>query len=63
MEEQLTGPMMPLDINDNPVNLRVIIAEMLKALRETKTPSREKSLAITKLQEAQFWLMQHSAQG
>ena len=62
MNEQIEQQQVSFEITDDPIILRLIIIDMVKALRETKTPSREKSLAITKLQEAQFWLMQHSAE-
>jgi hypothetical protein len=40
--------------------LSTIILEMIKQLRgqDGKASSREKSLAITKLQEARFWIME-----
>lgn len=44
------------------VGLRVISMEVVRALAAADAPkSRERSLAITKLQEAGFWLMEASA--
>jgi hypothetical protein len=53
-----------LEVSDDPTVLRTILHEMVVALRgESGRPaSRERSLAVTKLQEAMFWLMQDMAQ-
>jgi len=47
-----------MEITSDPGDLRFLVQEMIRALRMSeKTPSsREKALAITKLQEASFWL-------
>jgi len=47
-----------IEITSDPADLRFLVQEMIRALRMSeKTPSsREKALAITKLQEASFWL-------
>jgi hypothetical protein len=45
----------PIEITDDPTTLKVIIDQMVKAMRAGKQ-SRERSLAITKLQEAEMWL-------
>lgn len=47
-----------LEITDDPTSLRSILEAMIKELRgpDGRPSSRECSLAVTKLQEAQFWL-------
>ena len=49
-----------LEFTSDPANSREIVVEVIKALRgpDGKNASRERSLAITKLQEAQFWLLE-----
>ena len=48
-----------LEITSDPSNAREIILEIIKAFKrdpEGRLPSREIALAVTKLQEARFWL-------
>ena len=47
-----------LEINDDPTTLRSILQEIINQLRgpEGKPKSREQALAVTKLQEARYWL-------
>jgi hypothetical protein len=45
-----------LEFTSDPENSREIVLEVIKALRGQQPGSRERSLAITKLQEAQYWL-------
>lgn len=48
-----------LEITSDPSNAREIILEIIKAFRRTpaeKPSSRAMALAITKLEEARFWL-------
>lgn len=47
-----------LEITDDPTSNRSILTEMIKALRGPggKPSSRECALAVTKLEEARFWL-------
>ena len=49
-----------IEITDDPTSLSSIIGEMIKELRgpDKRASSREKALAITKLEEARFWLNQ-----
>lgn len=49
---------MALEITDDPTSARSIIQELIKALstKEGRGKSRAVSLAITKLQEAKYWL-------
>jgi hypothetical protein len=49
-----------LQITDDPTTLRTILYEMIEALRgkDGRAGSRERALAVTKLQEAMFWLME-----
>lgn len=49
---------MQLEVNEDPFNARVIVQEIVKGLRgeNGRGASREISLAITKLQEAAYWL-------
>jgi hypothetical protein len=55
--------MTALQITDDPATLRTILHEMIEALRgkDGRAGSREKALAVTKLQEAMFWLMEDQA--
>jgi hypothetical protein len=52
-----------LEITDDSTTLRTILNEMIAALRgaDGRPSSRERSLAVTKLQEAAFWLMEDMA--
>ena len=47
-----------LEITNDPGGAREILQEMIKQLRgpDGKPPSRSVALAITKMQEARFWL-------
>lgn len=47
-----------LEITDDPTSLRSVLEAMIKELRgpDGRPSSRERSLAVTKLQEARFWL-------
>jgi len=47
-----------LEITNDPNGAREILWEMIKQLRgaDGKPPSRAVALAITKMQEARFWL-------
>jgi hypothetical protein len=49
---------MALEITSDPSDNREIILEIIKQLRgpEGKPASREIAIAVTKLQEANFWL-------
>jgi hypothetical protein len=53
--------MVSLEITDDPGTLRELLEAMIQALRGPtgRGASREASLAITKLQEARFWLGEH----
>lgn len=42
-------------VESDPTSMRCVIQEMIEDLRKSK-PTRESSLAVTKLQEAFFWL-------
>lgn len=58
-EEILTPPpSLPIEITDDLAMLRVIAKGMVDALKKSATKSRGRSLAITKLEEASFWLGQ-----
>ena len=52
------GTMLPVEITSDPLTARDVVQEIIKALRgpENKPASRAVALAITKLQEARFWL-------
>jgi hypothetical protein len=52
-----------LEITDDPTTLRTILYEMIEALRgkDGRAGSRERALAVTKLQEAMFWLVEDQA--
>jgi hypothetical protein len=47
-----------LEINDDPTSIRSILQEIISQLRgpDGKPKSRAQALAVTKLQEAAFWL-------
>ncbi len=48
-----------LEITSDSSSLRFLIQEIINVLRsepDGKTTSRERSLAVTKLQETRFWL-------
>ena len=47
-----------VEITNDPTSLRSILWEIINALKgpDGKATSRENALAITKLQEARFWL-------
>lgn len=49
---------MVLEITDDPTAIRAILEDIIKQLRgpDGKPKSREQSLAVTKLQEARYWL-------
>lgn len=49
-----------LKITNDPTTLSTILQEMIDSLRSVdgKAPTREKALAVTKLQEARFWLIE-----
>lgn len=53
-----TGSTTPITITDDPISLRLILDEIVKQLRgpSGRAASRERSIAVTKLQEARFWL-------
>jgi hypothetical protein len=46
----------PLEITDDLTGCRVIVGEMIKAL-QGGLRSRERSLVITKLEEAEMWML------
>lgn len=49
-----------LEITNDPSSARSIVQELIKELRgkDGRAPNRETALAITKLQEAAFWLLE-----
>jgi hypothetical protein len=49
-----------LEVTDDATVLRTIITEMMVSLRKGRK-SRERSMAITKLEEARMWLVQDLA--
>jgi len=49
-------------IDDNLTNTKVVLAEMIKAHQKSGQKSRERSLLITKLQEARMWADEAMAQ-
>lgn len=49
-------------IDDDYTNTKVILMEMIKAHRNSPNGSRERSLLITKLQEARMWADEAQAQ-
>lgn len=55
MEHQLIEQKHPIEISDDLTNIRVIIKEMVSALSKSQKKSRERSLVITKLEEAEMW--------
>lgn len=60
MSEELE-PRTGIDLDTTDViGIRVAVDAMIGNLRKQRT-SREIALAITKLQEAKFWLIEHSA--
>ena len=44
-----------LEVSDDLINVRTLLTAQIKALQESSKKSRERSLVITKLQEANFW--------
>ncbi len=58
--QQLAEPKTNLEITHDLTTIRVILQEMVKALNEGPR-SRERSLVITKLQEAEMWALQAQA--
>lgn len=54
MNQETAESKTPIEITDDLISIKVIIDEMLKALNNGRK-SRERSLVITKLQEAQMW--------
>ena len=55
MSEQSPEQRKNVEINDDLVNVRVILGEMLSALNASPKRSRERSIVITKLEEAGMW--------
>ena len=49
-------------IDDDYTNTKVILAEMIRAHQDSPSKSRERSLVITKLQEARMWADEALAQ-
>ncbi|MGA9769321.1 MAG: hypothetical protein WBV94_09790 [Blastocatellia bacterium] len=58
--QELPAPKMNLEITHDLSVVRTIIGEMVNALNEGPR-SRERSLVITKLQEAEMWALQAQA--
>jgi hypothetical protein len=50
-----------VEITDDPAVLRAVLAEIIRVLRgpERRPASRAASIAVTKLQEARYWLGDH----
>ena len=49
-------------IDDDLINTKVVLLEMIKAHQSSPQKSRERSLLITKLQEARMWADEAMAQ-
>jgi hypothetical protein len=49
-------------IDDDLTNTKVVLAELINAHKRSGNPSRERSLLITKLQEARMWADETQAQ-
>lgn len=49
-------------IDDDFTNTKVVLLEMIKAHQNSADRSRERSLLITKLQEARMWASEAQAQ-
>lgn len=58
MGEQADKSNATIEITDDPTALRALLQRVIKVLRgpDGRAKSRENALAITKLQEARFWL-------
>jgi hypothetical protein len=52
----------PLEITDDYTTTKTILDELISAHKKSQSPSRERSLLITKLQEARMWLSEAQAQ-
>lgn len=57
MTETVNESKTPLEITDDLIVIKVVIAELVSALSAGKK-SRERSLVITKLEEAAMWASQ-----
>lgn len=57
-----TPDMGTCEIDDDLTNTKVVLAEMVKAHQNSPQKSRERSLLITKLQEARMWASEAQAQ-
>jgi hypothetical protein len=51
-----------LEITDDYTSSKTILDELIFAHKKSQKPSRERSLVITKLQEARMWLLEAQAQ-
>lgn len=50
------------EITDDITDCKFLIRDIAKALQNSPTKSRERSLAITKLEEAEMWLLRAHAE-
>lgn len=50
-----------LEITGDSVTVKTLLTELIRALRAWPVQNRERSLAITKLQEAKSWMIESGA--
>lgn len=62
MPEETTQPKTNLEITDDLTDTKVILDELIAAHKNSPARSRERSLVITKLQEARMWTLEAQAQ-
>lgn len=61
MPEGLEQQTSPVEITDDLTTVRVILKDMIAAQKKSQKRSRERSLVITKLEEAEMWALQAQA--
>ena len=61
MQEELKQQKTNLEITDDLTDTRVILQEMITAQKKSAQRSRERSLVITKLEEAEMWALKAQA--
>jgi hypothetical protein len=61
-DEQNTPKQGQVVIDDDFTNTKVVLWELIEAHKRSGNPSRERSLLITKLQEARMWADEAMAQ-
>ncbi len=60
-EQQLEESKINLEVTGDSVVVLTILKELISAMKKYPTQNRERSLVITKLQEAKSWLIEAQA--